>query len=147
MKKIIAILTMVFAFVMFAKADNEKPITVKELPAAAQTFLNNHFSGKKIALAKKETEFFGTTYDVIFTNGDKIEFDRNGNWKEVKCKYSLVPEAVVPAQILKYVKENYPGANVLEIEKGDRDYEVKLSNRVDLEFDTAFRLLDVDIDY
>ena len=135
-----------FVCVSFVKADNDVPITVSELPAAAQTFITTHFKDKNVALAKKETGFFELSYDVIFTDGSKLEFDRSGNWKEVNCKYSSVPAAVVPQQIANYVKTNYPGVAVLQIEKDDREYEVKLANRVELTFNLQFQLLDIDMD-
>lgn len=135
-----------FVCVAVVKADNEVPVTVNELPATAQTFINTHFKDKKVALAKKETGFFELSYDVIFTDGNKLEFDRNGNWKEVNCKYSSVPAAVVPQQISDYVKANYAGINILSIEKDDREYEVRLANRVELTFTLQFQLLDIDMD-
>lgn len=146
MKKLLAIVMAMFVCVAVVKADNEVPVTVNELPATAQTFINTHFKDKKIALAKKETGFFELSYDVIFTDGNKLEFDRNGNWKEVNCKYSSVPAAVVPQQISDYVKANYAGINILSIEKDDREYEVRLANRVELTFTLQFQLLDIDMD-
>lgn len=146
MKKLLAILMAMFVCVAVVKADNEVPVTVNELPATAQTFINTHFKDKKVALAKKETGFFELSYDVIFTDGNKLEFDRNGNWKEVNCKYSSVPAAVVPQQISDYVKANYAGINILSIEKDDREYEVRLANRVELTFTLQFQLLDIDMD-
>lgn len=146
MKKLLAIVMAMFVCVAVVKADNEVPVTVNELPATAQTFINTHFKDKKVALAKKETGFFELSYDVIFTDGNKLEFDRNGNWKEVNCKYSSVPAAVVPQQISDYVEANYAGINILSIEKDDREYEVRLANRVELTFTLQFQLLDIDMD-
>ena len=146
MKKLLAIVMAMFVCVAVVKADNEVPVTVDERPATAQTFINTHFKDKKVALAKKETGFFELSYDVIFTDGNKLEFDRNGNWKEVNCKYSSVPAAVVPQQISDYVKANYAGINILSIEKDDREYEVRLANRVELTFTLQFQLLDIDMD-
>ena len=146
MKKLLAIVMAMFVCVAVVKADNEVPVTVNELPATAQTFINTHFKDKKVALAKKETGFFELSYDVIFTDGNKLEFDRNGNWKEVNCKYSSVPAAVVPQQISDYVKANYAGIIILSIEKDDREYEVRLANRVELTFTLQFQLLDIDMD-
>lgn len=146
MKKIVLIMAMFIACVTFAKADNDTPITVQQLPAAAQTFIKQYFGDKKVALAKKETDFFVPTYDVIFTDGNKVEFDRSGEWTEVNCKYSYVPEAIVPQQIKDYVNANYKGVNFIKIERDSKDYEVKLANRIEFKFDLKFRLLDIDID-
>ena len=64
--------------------------------------------------------------------------------EKVDCKYSAVPEAVIPEAILRYVKTNYPGHKVVKIEKEDRGYEAKLANGMKLEFDKKFNLVDID---
>ena len=82
---------------------------------------------------------------VVFTaNGNKVEFDKKGNWEEVDCKHTSVPVAIIPAAIQKYVTTNYPDAKVLKIERDKKDYEVKLSNRTELKFDLKFNLIDID---
>ena len=87
-----------------------------------------------------------SSYDVVFINGDKVEFDKKGNWKEVSCRRMTVPQAVVPVKIQEFVKSNYPEAKVLKIEKDRYEYEVKLSNFWELTFDTSFNLIDMDND-
>jgi hypothetical protein len=44
----------------------------------------------------------------VFVNGAKVEFTKNGEWKDVECKYGEVPAAIVPQQIRDYVAKNYP---------------------------------------
>ena len=48
---------------------HEKVITAKELPTAAQMFINTHFKGKRITEAKKDVEMRKTCYDVTLDNG------------------------------------------------------------------------------
>lgn len=126
-------------------ADNEKPIKVSQLPAAAQQLVKQHFADRKVVIAKVETELMSKSYEVIFANGEHIDFDGKGNWKEIDCKLSSVPKAVIPAPIMNYITENYPGETVKKIEKDRREYEVKLSNRVELSFDLKFNLIDIDM--
>ena len=80
---------------------------------------------------------------MIFANSSKVEFFKDGTWKEVDCKYSAVPEAVIPEAILRYVKATYPDHKVVKIEKEDRGYEAKLANGMKLEFDNKFNLIDI----
>ncbi|WP_303012390.1 PepSY-like domain-containing protein [uncultured Bacteroides sp.] len=145
MKKLILLLACVFSF-QLAMADNDVPITFEQLPAKAQTFIKQNFPDIKVAFAKMEKEWFDSSYDVIFINGDKLEFDKNGEWKEMKCKRMGVPEKAVPAQILKFVKENYPDAKILRLEKDRYEYEVKLSNFWEITFDLKFNVIDLDND-
>ena len=127
-----------------AFADLEKPVTLAQLPAAAQQTIKKHFADRQIALAKVEIEVFGKTYDVIFTNGEKIEFDSKGVWRDIECQQSRVPAALIPAAIANYVKKNYPQTTILKIERDRRTYEIELSNRLELKFNNAFQLIDID---
>ena len=145
MKKWMFLLVSLFTMQM-AMADNDKPIAFEQLPATAQTFIKQHFFDAKVAFVKMEKEFLDSSYDVVFINGDKVEFDKKGNWKEVSCRRMTVPQAVVPAKIQEFVKSNYPEAKVLKIEKDRYEYEVKLSNFWELTFDTSFNLIDMDND-
>ena len=96
MKKVLLLLVCLFTLQTVVWADDDKPIQVNQLPQTAQTFIKTHFPNNKVAMAKMETDWFDKSYDVIFTNGDKLEFDKKGIWTEVNCKYSAVPVAVVP---------------------------------------------------
>ncbi len=144
MKKLVFLLVCLFTLQTVARADDDKPIQVTQMPQPAQQFIKQHFADSKVALAKMESDFFYKSYEVIFTNGDKVEFDNKGNWEEVNCKYSSVPTAIIPAAIQKYVATNYPDAKILKIERDKKDYEVKLSNRTELKFDLKFNLIDID---
>ena len=115
------------------------------MPKAAQQFINSHFANQSVALAKIETEFLDKTYDVIFTNGDQVEFDKKGKWIKVDCKHTQVPSEIVPVTIQQYVAKNYPDAKVLKIELTDRKgYDVDLSNGFDIEFDKKMRVVEID---
>ena len=139
MKKLVFLLVCLFTLQTVARADDDKPIQVTQMPQPAQQFIKQHFADSKVALAKMESDFFYKSYEVIFTNGNKVEFGKNGNWEEVNCKYTSVPTA-----IQKYVTTNYPDTRVLKIERDKKEYEVQLSNRVELKFDLKFNLIDID---
>ncbi len=142
-KTIMALICLV-AFQAPVLADNDKPISVDQLPTTAQQTLKSYFSAKKVALAKVESGLIDKNYDVIFTTGEKIEFDRKGNWTEIDCKQSAVPTKLVPTQISNYVKQNYSGCKILKIEKDRNEYEVKLSNGIEITFNKNFSVIDID---
>ena len=48
------------------------------------------------------------------------------------------------AGIRSYVKTNYPDARILQIEYDDNEYEIKLSNRWEITFDSKMRVIDID---
>lgn len=145
MKKFLIILISVFTVGVFAAyADNDKPINVNQLPAASQQFINKYFPDSKVALAKMEKNFMNVSYDVVMTDGVKLEFDKKGEWKEVDCKYSSVPQGIVPAQIVSKVMDLYPDATIVKIDRDSKDYEIELNNGYDLTFDLSFNLIKVD---
>jgi hypothetical protein len=145
MKKIIVIALAVFSFgIITANADNDR-LTVKEnLPKKAQLFIDTHFKNSKITYVKDERDYLERSYEVLFADGVKVEFNRNGEWKEVDCRRSSVPTAIVPAQITKYVNDNYPDAKILQIERDKVDYELQLSNRLELTFNKKGNIIDID---
>ena len=145
MKKIAFLFICLFTMSLSVWAGNDKPIDVTEMPKAAQTFIKAHFANQSVAMAKMENEFMSKSYDVIFTNGDKVEFDKKGNWTNVDCEHTQVPVAIIPQAIQAYVTKNYPQAKVLKIEKNDRKgYDIDLSNGFDIEFDKKFRVVEID---
>ena len=145
MKKIFVLFVLAVSFsAAHAFVGNDKVISKNQLPAQAQSFLNENFANVKISYAKLETDFLVSSYEVMLADGTKLEFSNKGNWEEVDCRYSEVPAAVIPAPIVKFLSENHPDARVLKIERDRRGYEVKLSNRIELGFNNDFELVDFD---
>lgn len=129
---------------MVANAGNDKSITVNALPAKARTLLNNHFNGQKVMLATIESGVVSRSYDVVLQNGTKLEFDKKGNLTEIDCKQGIVPALLIPQAIKNYLKDNYAGQSVKKIEMNKNEYEVELTNGLDLTFNKHFQLIDID---
>ena len=145
MKKILLILVAVFSVGIFvAVADNDKIINKSQLPKAAQEFIDTHFAGVELLYAKEDCNVLFSSYEVRLENGVKMEFSSKGNWEEVDCQQNAVPAAIVPQPIKEYVEKNYAGNSILAIEKNRNQYEVRLSNRLELKFDKNFNLYDID---
>lgn len=132
------------SFNIVANAGNDKPINVNELPAKAQTLLSKHFKGQKVMLATIESGVVSRSYDVVLRNGTKLEFNKKGNLTEIDCKQGIVPSQLIPQPIKNYLKENYRGEAVRKIELNKKEYEVELTNRIDLTFNKHFQLIDID---
>ena len=132
------------SFNIVANAGNDKPVNVNELPAKAQTLLSKHFKGQKVMLATIESGVVSRSYDVVLRNGTKLEFDKKGNLTEIDCKQGIVPSQLIPQPIKNYLKENYRGEAVRKIELNKKEYEVELTNGIDLTFNKHFQLIDID---
>lgn len=145
MKKLVFLFIVLLSFNLAANAGDDTPIQFNQLPATAIQFVKINFKDRPIALIKKDSGFFDTSYDVIFTNGDKVEFDKKGNWTKVYSQKADFPVAIIPSQINTYLNNTYPNVAVVQIEKTDRNgYEIDLSNNIELEFNNLFKLISID---
>ena len=143
MKKIVVLIVSMLVLATTASAGNDKPIQVSQLPQTAQQFIKKYFGDRKVAFAKEESDF-RKSYEIAFKNGDKIEFDRKGEWTDIDSKYSAVPTGIIPAPIAKYVADNYPDNKIVQIERDTRSTEVKLDNRMEIKFDKQHRVIEMD---
>lgn len=123
------------------KKGNHKEV----LPQKARVFIETHFNHITISFAKSEREnLIRKEYEVLFANGDKIEFDGNGAWKQIDCMHNEIPHGIIPEQILRYVREHHRGAKIIKIEKEKKKYKVKLSNRLELKFNPSMKFIGYD---
>jgi hypothetical protein len=124
--------------------DNDRVIKYEELPAKARTFINDHFPNDAASTVWEDKELSHTEYKVVLASGTKIEFDAAGEWDDVECRGCAVPAAIVPAKIAVYVAKHYASSTIVEIAKDRNDWDVKLNNDLELEFDKEYRLVEVD---
>ena len=74
MKKFLFLVAALLALgISTACADSDRPIDVAQLPQKAQQFIQKHFAGEKVALAKVERDFLEVRYEVIFTDGGVLQ--------------------------------------------------------------------------
>lgn len=145
MKKLFLSLVIAMLAVTPMLADNDKMITREELPKKAQLFLTKHFAGVEVLYAKAERDMgIVTSYDVVLDGNMKVEFNRSGEWTNVDCEHSKVPNSILPQGVLDYLSTKFAKAHVVEIEKNMMGYDVKLSNDLDLEFNADGKFLRVD---
>ena len=133
-------LAFVLTMCMSVMADNDRVITFDQLPTQAQTLLKKHFADKVPLVVTVDWD----DYKVMYQSGEKVEFDKKGNWKEFECKTSAVPTALIPEQIKTKVKTTFPGAVILKLDRDRRGYSVKLNNGMEIEFDKKFQVVEID---
>ena len=130
---------------LMVKAQTTNTAKNSELPAAAQAFIKEHFSGQTVTTIKAEKDLTGTEYDVVLSGGVKIEFDGKGNWEEIDANTTALPATVVPAVIADYVAKNYAGKAIVQIDKDRKGFDVELADDTELEFDTNGKFIRVDL--
>ena len=134
MKKIFTLILMVaIAIVSSSTINAGTPINQSELPKACLTFITKHFLNEQIRKVEKDNGRRGLEYEVDFVSGAEIEFNSNGDWKDVKAaRGNSIPAAIIPSAISKYVATNFNGQSIVEISRKRGGYEVELSNGSEL---------------
>ena len=141
--KLYLLMAMVMTMSLTMSADDDdRVITYQQLPQTAQTFLKQHFAKKVPLVVTADWD----DYTIVYESGEKVEFDKKGNWKEVTCRTSKVPSDIIPQQIKTYIQKNYPGKSVVKMDRHRSVYEVKLNNGMEIEFNRNFQVIDVDYD-
>lgn len=143
MKKIIVLLAAIFAFAVVSKAD-DRPVTYEQLPSAAKTFIKKHFPKANLIYATVDDDLIRPDYEVRLDNGFEIQFENDGSLDKIETRTGDVPEVLIPDKIKEYVKKNYKDVTYKEYEVGTRSYEVKLSNGLELKFNSSFVLIEID---
>lgn len=140
MKKFLIILAAMLTIGFSAKADHDQVITFNQLPATAQTLLKQNFVDKMPLIITMDWD----DYTVMYDSGEKIEFNKQGEWKEFDCRTSSVPSALIPEQIKASVQTSFPGTTIIKLDRNRRGYEVKLNNGLEIEFNPSFQVIDID---
>lgn len=140
MKKFLLMLVCLLSFSAASFADSDRPISFRQLPQRAQTFIRQHFHTSNVQKAFADDD----EYEVRLRNGVKIEFGKGGRWKEIESRRAI-PSSIVPDRVMRRVRKQYgPQVKVLEISRDEDEIEVKLSNGKELKFDRESRKVEED---
>ena len=140
MKKLLFVLLAVLTLGFSAKADHDQVINFNQLPQQAQTLLKEHFANKVPLIVTMDWD----DYTIVYETGEKVEFDKQGKWKEIDCRTSSVPTALIPEQIKSHIRATFPGTTIIDLDRNRRGYEVKLNNGLEVEYSPSFQVIDID---
>ena len=143
MKRTLITLALVLVTFAIVKAD-DRPVTFNQLPQAAQTFINTNYPDEKVAFATVDDDFIRADYHVALVSGVMLQFEHGGSLEKIETRNGNIPAGIIPFQIIDMVKQYYPEAQITEYEIGKRSYEVKLSNRMEMKFNTKFQIIELD---
>lgn len=131
-----------FAVTVVSCSDDDKTITDSQLPSNAKVFISTYFPNVDILAAKKS----GSEYEVTLKNGSKIDFTKDGEWKDVEAPTGqAIPSGFYPASIDSYISTNFAtSGGINEISVNKRGYDVDLVSRVELNFDKTGEFIGID---
>ena len=129
-------------------------VTFEQLPTTTQEFVATTFPDARVLRASKivKSNYYGSYYALILDNNIEIDFDQAGHWTEIETEDdTALPEAFLTQEvplIHTYVKTQYKGSYIVEIDRDRRGYEVSLNTGLSLIFNAeqAFVGIDMDLD-
>ena len=143
MKRILVAIISLMAVVGISKAD-DRQIKFERLPAAAQKFVKTNFADNTVVFVTKDDDLIAPDYEVVLDNGTVLQFSSAGSLEKIEAFRTGVPQNLVPEKINDYVSANYPGTTYREYEQDRGKHEVKLSNGLELTFNSGFTLIEID---
>lgn len=132
MRKLILSMCVVFAGYLVA----DMPIAANNLPQNTQKFISDNFKGASVTSAEQDYDSYG----VILSDGHKIEFYKNGDWKEIE-NYSGISPKLLSAAAAATIAKTFPNVNIIKVEKEWNGMEVKMANRMKAFLDMNGNLL------
>lgn len=103
-------------------------VPVTALPQKSRAFINSTFPGVQIWKVERD----GGKFEVKLSNGVDIDFYMNGDWKDIDGGWVTIPFSVLPAAVANTVKQTYPQAMIVDVEKEWGNYKIKLNNFMEL---------------
>jgi hypothetical protein len=143
MKKVMIIVLCLITIGCIGRAD-ERPVKFERIPAAAQKFIKTNFVDNTVVHVTKDDDLVAPDYEVVLDNGTVVQFSNSGSLEKIEAYRAGVPQHLIPEKIREYVSVNYPGAVYREYEIDRAKHEVKLSNGLELTFNSLFNLIEID---
>lgn len=111
---------------------------------AITKFVEQYFPGTNILMVNSEWD----EYEVMLSDGTKVEFNKSSEWKKIDCEHSTtntaVPAGLIPEAISTYAKTNFAGQAITKIKKERRGWEIELGNNLEVRFNKNFKVTKID---
>lgn len=105
---------------------DEKEIGYDALPQKAQLFIAQYFPMAECSRIVRDKDDGTTEYEAWLSDGTELDFDKQGDWTSVDCKFSALPEGILPEAIATDIATRYPDAVPYKVEKQPGGYEIDI---------------------
>lgn len=145
MKYTIAFALLAIITLGIASCSNETTSdNMSQLPQSIQNTVADNFTSNVLSVTTENNSFGEDEYEIILADGSKIKFEGEA-WEEISVPNGQsVPEVFVLEPIQSYMAQNLPDQTIVKIEKDKKGYEIKLSNGMEIDFDTAGNFVKID---
>ncbi len=126
MKKLVLIALL--AIGCFVACEKESEIIFTDLPAHAQTFLEQNFPNNIVTVAHKHSQ--EPRYEVWLNNGYRLLFYADGRWQCVDAQQGIISNALARTllmeNIVNFIAVNFPRVGIQAIARSAAGYNVTL---------------------
>ena len=143
MKRVTFVAMLLGIFCLTACAKGKQPIALDKLPKPVKTAAMQYYTPDEILFITIDNELCKDEYEFTLADGTKIEFYENGQLHKVKSQQG-VPENLIPANMLKYIKATFPNSIVTEYKNERMMKKIEINNDVDLVFNRKGKFLRID---
>lgn len=143
MKKIFVTLAFVLASLTIMNAD-DRAVTFDQLPKKAQEFIKLYYPNEKVSYASVDDDLLAPDYQVALVGGVIIQFENSGLLDNIETRNGNIPAGIIPEKIISTAQEHFPDAIIIEYEVNRKSFEIKLSNRMEMKFDSLCNLVEID---
>lgn len=147
MKYTLAFIALAIASIGIASCTTETTYSdMSQLPQSVQQVVTDNFDGNVVSVYVEDNSIGENEYEIVLDNGTKVKFEGE-MWDEVTVPAgSTVPQYFIPSAVATYVTTNMPERNIVKIDRedGNKGYEVKLDNNIELNFDANGAFLGID---
>ena len=136
------VMTLFCAVALISVWTNAERIQVKpdKIPHLAQNQLKAYFPDATVVEATKDESKIKNNYEVVLSDGTKLEFDKDGNWLFVDRGGEPIPTRMIPGQVHMVLNKNFGEYKVIKMEKDEkRNSEITLSDGTKVFFDTFLK--------
>ncbi len=121
----------------------DKVVLENKLPLEIKQYIKIYFPNTPIIQVIEDNEVYSKTYEVLLQNNIKLDFNRQNKIHSIDG-ISKLPDSVIPATVLSYVKRNYPNNVITDWELDDGNQQIELDNFLNLEFTMQGQFLRID---
>jgi len=145
MSKTVFAISVLLAIAMVGMA-KDRVVDYTQVPSTARQSLEQFFKVENVSIVMLDDGKLGAEYEVHYQDGSKAVSDSNGKLIEIKCVTTPVPDVFIPQPILQNVHSRFSLHYIQKYEAKRYEYEVTLSNGLEITYDLKFNLIEVEDD-
>lgn len=134
MKRLLFILCFIFTL---SAAAQKKKIQPSQLPEKAIVFIESNFTSVALRQCMQFTEGDNIRYKAVLADDTEIDFNTNGDWKEIDGKVHSIQPTFLGQAIIGYLKKNAPGQRLLKATTDQKTITATLINGQQYTFDAS----------